>query len=546
MFGDGTILTVMYVKQGDPRGDTDGVHATRSRRRAGYAGVRAPIVAMKRRNWRGAKGAQESGCVKDRKVDTQPTQVPDVAKQVGEVRGRWLWTEPSVWTERMLAALENGVKGGKWFSLIDKVYSVANLRSAFGRVKANNGSAGVDYQTIEMYEANLETNLQHLSQTLKDQTYRPKAIRRVWIPKPGSSEKRPLGIPTIRDRVAQAALRGVLEPIFERDFAERSYGFRPNRGCKDALRRVDALLKTGNIWVVDADLKGYFDTIPHRQLMERIEFRVSDGRVLRLIDMYLKQDVMEPAKRWTPERGSPQGAVISPLLSNIYLDPLDHKMAEAGFEMVRYADDFVILCRSEEQAQSALEQVRQWTDEAGLTLHPDKTHIVDATRRGGFDFLGYHFERGYRWPRDKSLKKFKDAIRPKTKRANGHSLYTIIRKVNQSVCGWYEYFKHSHRNTFGSLDGWIRMRLRSILRHRMGRRGRGRGSDHQRWPNTFFAERGLFSMVTAHVSACQSRKGEPLTGEPCAGEPHARFGGGRGRVHNRPFLPVSNASAPLT
>ena len=473
----------------------------------GGAGVRAPIVAMKCRNWHGAKGAQESGCVKDRQMDSQPTRVPQEAKQAGEVRSRWLWAAPSVWTDCMLTALEKGVKGNKWFSLIDKVYSPANLLSAFARVKANRGSAGVDRQTIEMFEKHLGKNVEHLWKSLRDETYRPQAIRRVWIPKPGKKEKRPLGIPTVLDRVAQAALRQVIEPIFERDFAEHSYGFRPNRGCKDALRHVDALMKKGYTWVVDADLKGYFDTIPHPQLMDLIKAKVADGRVLRLIEMYLKQDVMETAKRWTPSRGSPQGAVISPLLSNIYLDPLDHEMAEAGIEMVRYADDFVLLCRSEQEANCALEKVKRWTEQAGLTLHPEKTHIVDAAQRGGFDFLGYHFERGYRWPSEKSRGKLKDTMRSRTKRCNGQSLETIIRNVNRTTRGWFEYFKHSHRYTFPTLDGWIRMRLRSILRRRAGRRGRGRGRDHQRWPNVFFAKHGLFSFTTAHAMACQPPPG---------------------------------------
>ena len=407
----------------------------------------------------------------------------------------------------MLTALEAGVKGGKWFSLIDKVYSPGNLRAAFAEVKANRGGSGVDHQTIEMFELHLEANLEYLSRSLREETYSPLAIQRVWIPKPGTKEKRPLGIPTVRDRVVQSALRHSLEPIFERDFAEHSYGFRPNRGCKDALRRVNALLKRGHTWVVDADLKGYFDTIPHKPLMDRVQAKVADGRVLRLIEMYLKQDVMESAKRWTPQRGSPQGAVISPLLSNIYLDPLDHMMAESGVEMVRYADDFVLLCRSREEAEVALEQVRQWTATAGLALHPEKTRLVDATVRGGFDFLGYHFERGYRWPRAKSLGKFKDAIRAKTRRTNGQSLGTIITDVNRTLRGWFEYFKHSHRITFRPLDSWMRMRLRSILRWRRGGSGRGRGRDHQRWPNAYFADRGLFSLTAAYASARQSPPG---------------------------------------
>ncbi len=316
-------------------------------------------------------------------------------------------------------------------------------------------------------------------------------MRRVWIPKPGSAEKRPLGIPTVRDRVVQAALRHVLEPIFERDFAEQSYGFRPNRGCKDALRRVDHLLRAGYTWVVDADLKSYFDTIPHDQLLERVREKVSDGRVLELLKAYLTQKVMETTKSWTPEGGTPQGAVISPLLANLYLNPLDQQMAQQRSEMVRYADDFVILCRSQGEAAAALEQVRQWAEQAGLKLHPVKTRIVDATERGGFDFLGYHFERGMKWPREKSLRKFKDTIRAKTRRTQGHSLKEIIADANRTLRGWFEYFKHSHRSTFRPLDAWVRMRLRSILRKRRGKPGRERKSDHCRWPNAFFTKQGF-------------------------------------------------------
>jgi RNA-directed DNA polymerase len=328
----------------------------------------------------------------------------------------------------------------------------------------------------------------------------------VWIPKPGSREKRPLGVPTVRDRVVQAALCQVLEPIFERDFAAHSYGFRPNRGCKDALRRVDALLKAGYSWVVDADLKSYFDTIPREKLMERVSAKVSDGRVLSLVEAFLNQGVLEEMKLWTPEAGTPQGGVISPLLSNIYLDALDHQMAKSGFEMVRYADDFVILCRGEVEAQAALQAVQKWTAMAGLQLHPVKTRIVDATQPGGFDFLGYHFERGNRWPRPKSLRKFKDTIRDKTRRMNGHSLQAIILNVNRTAQGWFAYFQHSHRWTFQALDKWIRMRLRSILRRRQGRAGRQRGTDHLRWPNAFFARSGLFSMAAAHAVASQSSR----------------------------------------
>jgi RNA-directed DNA polymerase len=431
--------------------------------------------------------------------------VPQTAKQAEEVRVRWTWTEPAVWTDRMLTSLETGVKGGMWFSLMDKVYFPRNLQAAFARAKANEGAPGVDHQTIAMFEAQLAENVQRLEEGLRNGTYRPQAVLRTYIPKPGSRERRPLGIPTVRDRVVQGALRNVLEPIFERDFAEHSYGFRPGRGCKDALRRVDALLKAGYTYVVDADLKRYFDTIPHERLMGLIGRKVSDGKVLALIRQFLQQGVLEGMSFWTPEEGTPQGAVVSPLLSNIYLDPLDHLMAREGFAMVRYADDFVVLCRSAEEAQRALDLIRRWTNEAGLTLHPEKTRIVNSLE-AGFDFLGYHFVKHRRFPRRKSLAKFKAAIRAKTRRNNGHSLSQIITNVNRTLRGWFEYFKHSHPAPFRDLDGWLRGRLRSILRRRQHRRGRARGADHHRWPNAFFAEQGLYNLIAAHASACQSSR----------------------------------------
>jgi RNA-directed DNA polymerase len=404
----------------------------------------------------------------------------------------------------MLTALEEGVKGGVWYSLIDKVYARRTLEMAFARVKANDGAAGIDHVTVAMFEQALDANLERLAEQLRVGTYRPQPVRRTWIDKPGSREKRPLGIPTVRDRVVQTALRLVLEPIFERHFAAQSYGFRPGRGCKDALRRVDALLQAGYTWVVDADVRRYFDSIPHAPLLAAVRSRVADGRVLALLEQFLAQGVMEGLEAWTPEEGTPQGAVISPLLANIYLDPLDHAMAAAGVEMVRYADDFVLLCRTEAEATQALARIRTWTQAAGLTIHPEKTRLVDATQSGGFDFLGYHFERGYRWPRTKSLGKLKASLRVKTRRKRGEQLAIIIADVNRTARGWFEYFKHSHRTTFPPLDKWIRMRLRSLLRKRTGRRGRGRGRDHQRWPNAFFTEHGLYSLTTAHRLARQS------------------------------------------
>ena len=436
-------------------------------------------------------------------TEIQPVAVPAKAIRTGEIWSRWPWVEPTIWTARMLTALEQGVKGGKWFSLIDKIQPEDTLLVAFSQVASNKGAAGVDHVTVTMFDRRLDENLKKLSVELRTGTYRPQLIRRHYIPKPGSQEKRPLGIPTVRDRVVQTALRMTLEPIFERGFAAHSYGFRPGRGCKDGLRRVDELLKAGYTYIVDADLKSYFDTIPHDRLMALVGRKVSDGKALNLIAMFLKQGILEDLREWTPETGSPQGAVISPLLSNIYLDPLDHLMAQEGFEMVRYADDFVILCRSPEEATQALARIAAWTASAGLTLHPTKTRIVDATKEG-FEFLGYRFEKGKRYPRAKSLQKLRDTIRAKTKRTTGQCLRAIIGSLNPTLRGWFEYFKHSYRTTFQDIDGWTRMRLRSILRKRQGRKGRGRGRDHQRWPNAFFAEQGLYSLKAAHALACQS------------------------------------------
>jgi RNA-directed DNA polymerase len=437
--------------------------------------------------------------------ENHPTTVPLAAKHAGEIRARWAWSEPTVWTDRMLTALEDGVKGGAWFSLIDKVFSPANLLASYAKVAANGGAAGVDRVTVEDFTKRLCANLEKLERQLREGTYRPQAVRRVNIPKPGTRETRPLGIPAVRDRVVQGALRHVLEPIFERQFAEHSYGFRPDRGCKDALRRVDGLLKQGCHYVVDIDLKSYFDTIPHDLLLDEVRKHVADSRVLELIEAFLKAEILDGLEHWTPTGGAPQGAVLSPLLSNLYLNDLDHQMARAGYAMTRYADDMVIQCRSREEAEAALARVRAWTIAHGLVLHPTKTKIVEAHEEG-FDFLGYRFIKHRRYPRSKSLGKFRETIRGKTRRTSGRSLHATIVDVNRTLRGWFEYFKHCHVHVFSSLDGWIRMRLRSILRRRRGGTGRGRNYDHQRWPNAFFAELGLFSLKYAHAEAVQSSK----------------------------------------
>jgi RNA-directed DNA polymerase len=412
------------------------------------------------------------------------------------------WAEATIWTDRMVLALGNGVKGGKWFSLIDKVIRPATLDIAWQRVARNKGAAGVDGQSIERFAAQSDRYLQELQRSLTEGSYRPSPVKRVEIPK-GDGKTRPLGVPTVKDRIVQTALKMVIEPIFEVQFRPGSFGFRPGRGCKDALREVDRLLKEGYTHVVDADLKSYFDTIPHDRLMALVEGSISDSRVLALIDGFLQQEIMSEIARWQPTTGTPQGAVLSPLLANLYLHPLDVLMGQSGCRMVRYADDFVILCASEAEATAALRQVTAWVNANGLTLHPDKTRVGDSQQPGqGFDFLGYRFEAGRRFVRSKSLMAFKDKVRAKTGRSRGDSLARIVADLNPLMRGWFGYFNHAKPFIFRILDGFVRRRLRAILRKQDRRPSMGRSdADHKRWTNAFFADQGLFTLYTAYEDA---------------------------------------------
>lgn len=360
----------------------------------------------------------------------------------------------------------------------------------------------MDGQSIERFEARAQDYLAELSESLKAGQYRPLAIRRVEIPK-GDGSTRPLGIPAVKDRIVQMAVKLVIEPVFEVMFHPSSYGFRPGRSCKDALREVAALIEEGYRYAVDADLKGYFDSIPHGRLMERVRARIGDGRALDLIEGWLKQDIMSGMESWTPMAGTPQGAVISPLLANIYLHPLDEFMASHGYKMVRYADDFVVLCQSREEAEAALALIRAWVTENGLSLHPDKTHIGNSWKKGGgFSFLGYRFEGKRRHVRKKSLDKLKDKIRAKTKRTRGDSLERVIASLNPVLRGWFNYFKHAYHPVFKRLDGLVRRRLRAFLRKQEKHPGFGRClADQMRWTNAFFADVGLFALHTAWQEA---------------------------------------------
>ena len=416
----------------------------------------------------------------------------------------------SVWTERMVEALATREH---WYSLIDKVIDPSTLQRGWQRVAANAGAAGVDRVSVARFARHAPERLGRLAQELKAGSYRPQAVRRVEIPK-GDGGSRPLGIPTVTDRVVQAAVLEVIEPIFESRFAPGSYGFRPGRGCKDALRDVQQALDSGLLHVVDADLKGYFDSIPHAGLLARLHERVKDGSVLRLVERFLHQQVMSDVASWTPEAGTPQGAVLSPLLANIYLHPLDVLMRDVGARMVRYADDFVVLCASAEAAQAALERVRQWVAAAGLTLHPEKTRIADLSQTGGyFDYLGYRFMATSagglaRTIKPKKLKALRARMSQLTPRTSGQSTLVLVAQLNAWLRGVFGYFKHAPRQVLATLDAHVRYRLRRIFTKRLGLAGSAkRMKAHLRWRNTYFTALGLFSLAAARDAVLHSHRG---------------------------------------
>jgi RNA-directed DNA polymerase len=389
---------------------------------------------------------------------------------------------------------------------MDKVAALRTLEAAWKRVAANKGAAGVDGISITRFKARASHYLRELEKELREGRYQPLPARRVHIPK-GPGKTRPLGISAVKDRIVQTAIRMVVEPIFEREFLPSNYGFRPRRGCKEALREVEQWLKRGSTWVVDADLESYFDSIPKTPLLARVTEKISDGTLLDLLQRFLDQDILDGMHQWTPLAGVPQGSGLSPLLSNLYLHPFDQVMAQAGYTSVRYCDDFVILCRTHAEAEAALAAVDAWMTQHGLRLHPEKTRIVEAnTDDKGFEFLGYRFAKGRRYVRPKSLHALRDKIRQKTGRTRSGSLAQIMADLNPMLRGWFGYFKHARASTFQAIDGFVRRRLRAILRRRHKRQSAGRTlQDHQRWPNAFFAAQGLFTLHEAYVQARQSR-----------------------------------------
>ena len=363
------------------------------------------------------------------------------------------------------------------------------------RVKANKGAGGVDKESIEKFEENLEVNIERIHQELKRNEYRPQPVRRVWIPKP-NGEKRGLGIPAVRDRVVQQAARIRLEPIFEPTFVESSYGFRPNRSAHQAIDEVSMWLRKGHWWVMEADIKGYFDNIPHEKLIDLVAERVSDGRVLRLIRSFLKAGVMEELKVSEQVKGTPQGGVISPLLANIYLNYYDQKMIKEGFKIIRFADDFVVMCKTEREAERARELTQKiLEEELELKLHPTKTRVVHINK--GFEFLGFLFKRGYNiyvYPRDKAIRAFKDKVRRITRRKNPYRMSEMVRRLNKVIVGWGNYFKKGGtRKLFWRLDRWIRRRVRAFKAKRW------RSENWEKYTNKFLRDcvglRSLYGLL---------------------------------------------------
>lgn len=381
-------------------------------------------------------------------------------------------------------------KKRKWYTLYDKVYTLSNLFEAWRKVRSNKGAGGIDKETIQQFEENLDRNLWELHRLLKEKRYSPKAVRRVNILK-DDGRKRPLGIPTVRDRIVQQAVLNIIEPIFEAKFCDCSYGFRPARNAHQAVEKIKEYYEMGYQWVLDADIQAYFDNINHDILMNFVREEIVDGSVLKLIRAWLTAGVMDSMKLRKTTTGTPQGGVISPLLANIYLHYFDQTMLERGYRLVRYADDFVILCKLERKAQRALEVTKQIIEgELKLTVHPEKTRIVHFDE--GFEFLGFKFYWKFTGPREKSLKKFKDKVRNTTRRQQGNNLQFVIKNLNPIIRGWGNYYRKSNiKSLFRDLDQWIRMRIRAFIEKKKAIMHQNR-----RIPNKWLVEQGLVSLYS--------------------------------------------------
>jgi RNA-directed DNA polymerase len=421
---------------------------------------------------------------------------------------------------RRLADWINPTGARKVHSLVDKIYRRKNLEIAWERVSANGGSGGVDGQSLETFAVQLDQQLDRLQQELRDGTYQPQPVRQVRIPKVGKpGEFRTLGVPTIYDRVCQQALLNRLEPIFEPIFDDANFGYRRGRSTKDALRKVWKEIQHGAEWIVDADLKDFFGSADHNKLLTLVAQRVADGRVLHLIEAMLKSGSYGEGQLFPTERGTPQGSVVSPLLSNILLTPFDREMRRKGHQMTRYADDWVITCKSAEEAHGALTAAARVLEELGVQMNSQKTRVVHIQQ--GFDFLGYKIKRSkrplrlpahminscnlshglYAYPKQKSIQRFRDRVRALTRRSVPLSTQDLIQELNPTLRGWGEYYKRAHvRTLFHQLDGWV---VRRIWSHRF-RRWRCCG-----WqtlpPAKLYEELGLVNLV-ALIPSLASRQ----------------------------------------
>lgn len=388
----------------------------------------------------------------------------------------------------------------KWYSLADKVWNPANLALAAATVLANQGAAGVDHQSCNQFAEHLGEELDRLGQAMREHRYQPLPVRRVWIPKPGTKKQRPLGVPAIRDRVAEEAMRRVMEPIWEPTFSPDSYGFRPGRSAHDAVHRIFDHLAHGYHWVVDAAIQDYFGTIDQQLLIDKVAERISDGTMLGWIRDMLHAGVMDAGQWHATPRGTSQGSVISPLMANIYLDALDQAMASLpGVQFIRYADDWCALARSQEDAEAALKRAQVILDELRLTLHPEKTRIVNV-RETPFDFLGFTFfwasfkgrpGRPLFGPKQAATERLKNRVRELTRRTRPMNLQMVIDDLAPVLRGWGQYFTISHNGHYYELDAWIRERCRAFVAKRWNR---SPALDAE-WTNARLTHMGLLSLA---------------------------------------------------
>ncbi len=436
------------------------------------------------------------GRVEKRKQESLPLEAND---HCGGIK----WERHPAWTDAMREGLKTRqASKEKWFSLINRMWDRRHLQSAWERIEkrveggARKRGAGVDGVTVEQFAEQADKELDRLAEELKSGTYRPRPVRRHYIPKPGTTKKRPLGIPSVRDRVVQEALRSLTEPIFEVEFLEGSHGFRPERSTDTACQQLEQYLKEGKVWVVDADITGFFDNVDQERALAEVNRRIADGKVLKLIRSFLEAGVMEEMKVRYATTGTPQGGIISPLLANIYLHAMDEELEARHISWVRYADDFLLLSETREEAEAALEAVRGILTGLKLELSPEKTHIRHLDE--GFDFLGWHYQGQRRWPREKSVKGLRLTLREKTRRLRPGSMEQICAEVSPVLRGWYNYFRNGNSGpTFGDIISGVRRRLRSILNRRHKGQGIGKPNLNFRWPNDFFRDRGLFDPAVA-------------------------------------------------